>query len=246
MNKIKDTAFSTEQYDAIYPPGIERHYWTHARNRIIADFLKKNGLQQKTILEIGCGRGIVVEYLHDIGMNIYGCDLADFDPGYKMIHRLFPATDAMNLPEQLTAEVEVILLLDVIEHIEKPDEFLNLIHRQFKSLRYILFTVPAGPELWSNYDEFNGHFRRYSAKSLLNLSLPVGFRVKTIRHLFRLLYFPALVQVRFLKQRSTTIIPPSGFSRFIHRIASSLLLLDYKFILYNLKGTSLIMLAQKS
>jgi hypothetical protein len=179
-------------------------------------------------------------------MNIHGCDLADFTSADKMKDVLFPATDAMKLPEKLTSEIEVILLLDVVEHIERPEEFLELIKTRFKSLRYILFTVPAGPELWSNYDEFNGHFRRYSLDSLIALPLPDGFTGIAMQYLFRILYLPAIAQVKFINHRNTKINPPSGFSRVIHRLVSSLLFIDYASIPAKWKGTSLIMLAHKS
>ena len=51
------TAFDEEQYARIYPPGIERHYWTRARNLIVEREIRRLGLASPPILEVGCGQG---------------------------------------------------------------------------------------------------------------------------------------------------------------------------------------------
>ena len=79
------------------------------------------------------------------------------------------ATDARQLEVAQRNEVRTILLLDVIEHLEDPVAFLAELRSHFPALRHLLLTVPARQELFSNYDEFNGHFRRYDPALLREL-----------------------------------------------------------------------------
>ena len=37
------TEFLPSDYELAYPPGIERHYWTMARNSILLDQLTRRG-----------------------------------------------------------------------------------------------------------------------------------------------------------------------------------------------------------
>ena len=70
------TEFNQEQFDSIYPNGIENHYWNRARNILLKNILKKTGAV-KNILEVGCGKGIVTEYLLNNGFGINGIELAE-------------------------------------------------------------------------------------------------------------------------------------------------------------------------
>ena len=62
--------------------------------------------------------------------------------------------------------IEAISLFDVIEHIEYPIEFLNGLIAHFVNVKYIIITIPAEVELWTNFDVFYGHFKRYNFKSI--------------------------------------------------------------------------------
>jgi hypothetical protein len=68
--------YTIEQYCENYPTGIERYFWNVARNAIIARSLKRGHMHTWPLLDIGCGRGIVVEYLRSQGINCIGCDTA--------------------------------------------------------------------------------------------------------------------------------------------------------------------------
>ena len=59
--------FENDDFDLAYPPGIEYHYWNLARNHIIEHQLNAITSSGIRILEIGCGKGIVVDYLRRKG-----------------------------------------------------------------------------------------------------------------------------------------------------------------------------------
>jgi hypothetical protein len=76
--------------------------------------------------------------------------------------------------------------------------------------------LPARMELWSNYDEFYGHFLRYSRRTLLLLADTAGLRPLELKHIFIGLYPVMWLLSRFVGKRSLEAKPPSGLTAFLH------------------------------
>ena len=68
---------------------------------------------------------------------------------------------------------DVIIMSEVIEHIEYPDLDLLEVKKLLKANGYFIATVPSGPI--SYFDRHIGHFRHYSEKSLKELLLKCNF-----------------------------------------------------------------------
>lgn len=243
---MNNTAFNQEQFDSIYPPGIENHYWNHCRNRIILDVLKKHSLLNSRILEIGCGRGIVVDYLNSKKIQIEGCELAPVPVEDKLKSIVHTGINAVDMPNDKRKIIDAILLLDVIEHIENPEAFLKEILDAFPNAHDLIISVPACPELWSNYDEYNGHFRRYNREMLNTLALQLHLTAIECRYLFHALYIPAKALLKLKKQRNVFLKAPGDLSVLLHRILSCLFFFESKIIPGKCKGTSLLLHLQKT
>jgi len=184
------TFFNDEQYDSVYPPGIERHFWTAARNRIVFDALNAAGMAGDKLLEIGCGRGIVVDFLRSRGVDCYGSELGAPRLREGLAPYVKTGVDAVELPAPLRESIRGILLLDVIEHIEDAPAFLRRLTDAFSNVRRFFITVPAHPELWSDWDEHYGHFRRYTPKTLREAILAAGLHPARLHGFFHALYLP--------------------------------------------------------
>ena len=238
---MESTVFTHDQFQQIYPDGIENHYWNHARNAIILQFLRKNGLQHEQILEIGSGRGIVIKSLHEKGISVMGVEQAVVDPVEGTEEYFYPGMDAFDLDAGLKSSFSVILLLDVIEHISDPVPFLERIVSEFPNIRHIMVTVPACQELWTNYDEYNGHYRRYSFHDLKVLKTE---RLKFTRggYFNHILYPVFWLYARLIKERNTVLKAPKGRQIVVHRMLSWLLQMDYLLLPGKWKGTSVIAL----
>jgi hypothetical protein len=63
----------------------------------------------------------------------------------------------------------LILMLDVLEHIEADRESLERVHDLLCPGGVAIVTVPALPGLWSRHDVVNCHYRRYTLESLRGL-----------------------------------------------------------------------------
>jgi len=239
MVQQNKTDFTEEQFDAIYPDGIENHYWTKARNKFVAKFIKKYSTAGK-ILEIGCGKGIVIDYLIKNGIEVQGVELANVYPLESVKERVWTNKDVKELSENYCDQVETILLLDVIEHLSEPESFLQQLKEQFKNLKTILITVPARKELFSNYDEFNGHFRRYDLEMLKQTADSIQAKIVYQTYLYHILYMPTKIILSFSGKRATDIKPPKGIMIKFHAIIAKCLQLDYLIFPKKWKGTSII------
>ena len=111
MNESSHTAFTPEQYASIYPSGIQRHYWNHARNRIIARKLLPFVRAEAKVLDIGCGPGIVVGYLRRAGIDCSGVDTgmpSPVDQAVAPFLRL--GTGAFDIPENVRESFSALLI----------------------------------------------------------------------------------------------------------------------------------------
>ncbi|HRF78791.1 MAG TPA: class I SAM-dependent methyltransferase [Flavobacteriales bacterium] len=238
-NDATASAFQEHQFDAIYPPGVERHYWNVARNAIIAEQLRK--VDPGQVLEVGCGKGLVVAYLRERGFDVAGVDLATIGVLPEVEEHVRTGVDLFDLDPSRFTITKTVLLLDVIEHLEDPAAFVERIRTFIPSVKTFIFTVPARQELFSNYDEFNRHYRRYDASTLRAHVDPKGARNWRVSYFFHLLYPAAWVQLRLKGARETWYnVPKTGIERFIHNMLGYFFILDHKVFPAHWKGTSLI------
>jgi SAM-dependent methyltransferase len=191
------------------------------------------------IVEIGCGRGVVLDYLRNRGMNCFGVELGDAEPLAGIRDFVYTNTNAFDLPEDTRKSMDTVLLCDVLEHLEDPSEFIRDIRGRFENARHLVITLPARQELWTNYDAYNGHFKRYNLKDLEFLSAH-GLQLKHAGYFNHLLYPVFWVYARFIKKRGIDIKAPSGLLILVHRIMSVILRADFALCPSRIYGTSII------
>jgi SAM-dependent methyltransferase len=248
------TAFTHEDFADIYPKGIERHYWNHARNNIIGDHVRSlldaipsatvpsaGAASQRRILDVGCGTGIVTAFLRGRGLDCWGCDLGsapavDAETAKYLTH----GVDAGELQEDFRRSVGMILLLDVLEHLEDPKAVLRGLGNAFSGVRTIFFTVPARRDIWSNYDERNRHFRRYDGANVGELDTPGAFRLREWSYFFHALYAPARAMKLLGIDRQTELRPPAGaIQRAAHSLVARGFVIEEKILPRRLPGSSI-------
>jgi len=147
---------------------VSRHPWWTARAALALALLRQRGiLPPASILEAGCGWGTNFERLETAGYKITGLDiswktLAQLD---RPDRQFIEADLSRNLPDDLPL-YDCVLALDVIEHIDDDSHALRQLARLVKPTGRIIVSVPALPELYSEFDDVQGHRRRYTAESL--------------------------------------------------------------------------------
>ena len=63
---------------------------------------------------------------------------------------------------------DLVCALDIIEHVEDGDGALSELSRVAKSGAALLISAPLHPSLWTSFDDFVGHKRRYEPPYLLS------------------------------------------------------------------------------
>ncbi|MDM8542677.1 class I SAM-dependent methyltransferase [Desulfococcaceae bacterium HSG9] len=155
--------------------------------------------QSPVILEIGCSSGIMLRSLRERFQNsfIIGSDcIGDYleNLANDLIETPIIQFDLLNcpLPDQST---DAVVMLNVLEHIENDAEALLQVRRILKPGGILILEVPSGPSLYSLYDQYLLHYRRYSNKGLKQLAIGAGFNIIRQSHLGFLLY-PIFVLVK--------------------------------------------------
>jgi SAM-dependent methyltransferase len=147
------------------------HFWHRSRNRYILGKLAGLHISAAArVIELGCGAGCVARELADAGYEVTGVDghraLIDIArsraPGAQF-HCRDLRVGAGELPLE---SFDVACLFDVIEHLEKPEQALEIAVALVRPGGHVVGTVPAIMALWSGIDEHAGHKIRYSRSTL--------------------------------------------------------------------------------
>tara|TARA_Y100000590_G_scaffold423773_1_gene529981 strand:+ start:414 stop:1154 length:741 start_codon:yes stop_codon:yes gene_type:complete len=173
------------------------HWWFVARRKIIQRAINNLDLPRNIrILDAGCGNGDNLSLLSTFG------DLVAFEKNEyalktaksKKIGEIYKAELPDKLPNAIKTNFDLIVLLDVLEHIDDDSKSLTTVRKLMNNKGIILITVPAFQWLWSEHDVIHHHKRRYSKSELREKLDSSGFRIKYISYFNTLLFPFALVE----------------------------------------------------
>ena len=172
---------SVSMADEWFELATKGHFWMKWRQGVLLRQLTSASLKPTNALEIGCGHGVAREMLeHDLDIRVDGCDLnlkalemANPGKGQLFVYDIFDRNPAM------LGAYDLVLLMDVIEHIDSDLAFLQAALSHLKPGGIVAINVPAHMSLYGKYDEVAGHKRRYSAANIESLFRAA--KVKTIR-----------------------------------------------------------------
>jgi SAM-dependent methyltransferase len=156
------------------------HFWFQRRRALVLWALQRYFPACRTLLEVGCGSGFVLEGLRrqSAALALTACD-ALHDPLLIVRERvadvhLFQA-EAERLP--VRTHFDAIAALDVLEHIDNDRKALVEMRRAVKPNGGLVLTVPQHQWLWSASDDFSHHRRRYSRRELVDRTKAAGFEI---------------------------------------------------------------------
>jgi SAM-dependent methyltransferase len=178
---------------------VQRHPWWQARARLALALLRNcRILPPARVLDVGCGWGVNLLALESAGYAATGLDISR-----KILERidcpnrrLIEADLTQELPQQRDS-ADAILVLDVIEHVDDDRGFLRRIAQLLSPGGVAVVSVPARPDLFSEFDRIQGHRRRYLPDSLQAAFAGSGLEVS------QLLWWGAWM-VPLLRSRVTT------------------------------------------
>jgi 2-polyprenyl-3-methyl-5-hydroxy-6-metoxy-1,4-benzoquinol methylase len=207
--------YSESHYGALVPVE-ERHPWFRARSRALLHALRATGsLRGRTVLDVGCGTGLLLAGLERAGMIGCGVDMnvAGLEVARRRVRGQLIRAAAGRVP--VRGPVDLIVLGDVLEHVDDDVSLLRAAAERVGDDGHIAITVPADPRLWSAVDEISGHKRRYSASDLRRSLRDAGLMVVSLRH-FNSWLWPLLL-VRRLRWKPGSVQPSSARARDVVR-----------------------------
>lgn len=173
--------FEPEFVDDLYQ-AEERHFWFKQRRRLIVHLFRRYAAANGCFLEIGSGTGYVLSGLlrafpllratASDGLAVSLNYLQQrFDGNVELIH-----AHSGQLPffDEFTAAGA----FDVLEHIEDDEAVIAGLFESLKTDGTLFVSVPQHRWLWSNFDDWSGHCRRYEPGELESKLEAAGFQVR--------------------------------------------------------------------
>jgi SAM-dependent methyltransferase len=228
---VQSSGWTDELTDLHEQVDDEYHYMSIAsREHAIGAVEHWMVVPNPVVLDIGCSSGYTLKHLSQRipGARVLGADyvmgplekLASVTPGLPLLQ-----FDLTKCP-LTTNSIDVIVLLNVLEHIEQDNLALHQVHRVLRSGGIAVIEVPAGPQLYDIYDRRLMHFRRYSLGQLRRMVLQTGFEVLASSHLGFFLYpgFWAAKKRNRVVGRASASVQESVIGRDMRRMGQSRLL----------------------
>ncbi len=168
-----------------YEKGGPGRWLREFRDRRILSLL---GRSWHRVVDLGCGEGITLERLikEFPDQECFGVDLSTFNIGTCQSYRLPVACGDIYQLGLKTGSMDGCLLLDVIEHLEKPEAVLDEVFRILRPGGMLILAFPNDRMFFLSrllflklkeafYDP--GHVRQWQPKEMRDLLQQKGFQV---------------------------------------------------------------------
>jgi SAM-dependent methyltransferase len=201
---------------------LEHEHWWFVSRRSIIEMVLRSQLKSigshSKILDAGCGTGGNLDLLSSLGCDVTGLEM---EPDAAEIARSKSgkAVYIGSLPDHIPfadESFDLIVLLDVLEHIEDDIGTLASLTAKLKPGGNLLITVPAFSFLWSSHDEAHHHKRRYRLNELVGKMQHCNLQPKYASY-FNTWLFPMIALVRIFQnivgsnQKTDDLSLPSPF-----------------------------------
>ena len=154
---------------------IDRDHWFYRGKRDIARHWIRRYVQltpEDLLIDAGCGTGAMLAEMSGVcrvlGLDSQAGSIALARGRVEAVGGTVLQSGLESVP-LADACAAVVLLLDVLEHLDDPGAALEEMIRLVRPGGLVVVTVPALRWLWSDWDEALHHRRRYHRRDLLEL-----------------------------------------------------------------------------
>ncbi|PZF74716.1 class I SAM-dependent methyltransferase [Taibaiella soli] len=191
-----------KNYESIYHDEEERNWWFKGRRDAVKDMIRRYNIPKDArIIDIGCAGGALLVELKELGYeNLYALDYSaeaielckkrGIEHAYQM--------DGHD-PQFPEGTFDLIIASDSLEHLEDDNKALKNWYKILKAGGKVFIYVPAYEFLWSEHDEVNFHYRRYTRTNLSAKVKANGFKIIKAGYWNNLILLPTMT-VRLLSK----------------------------------------------
>lgn len=155
---------------------------TKAFTHVIEGLPRWLGHSPETLLDIGCGDGLLVELGLTAGISCAGTEQRDILCQQVRARLGDAAIVSSDIKQLAAASYDVVCLINVIEHLRQPKEMIGEIYRLLKPGGILLIHAPnmggipakLQREKWNQIEPFE-HFYYFTVKTLNQMLADVGF-----------------------------------------------------------------------
>ncbi len=171
----------------------DNSFWFNHRNNCLLPLVKKYAFEN-IFLDVGGGNGFVTKFLANSDIEAILVEpgkQAVLNAKRRGVKNIF--CGLLTSFKGLENMIPTIGCFDVIEHIDKDDEFVSLVNNMLSPNGSFFLTVPAFNFLWSHEDIDAGHYRRYTRREICKLLEDKGFEIIYSTYFFSLLLLPLFI-----------------------------------------------------
>lgn len=204
------THFPADSHSKLFK--IEKyHFWFQHRKNIITDVLKNSFPHAKSLCEVGCGTGGVLQHLGQQFPNLDLTAVELYTNALILMKSRVPLAqgiqaDIHSLPYE--NEFDIVAAFDVIEHIDDDYTSMKKLAKAVKPGGGVIVTVPQHEWLWSRVDEYSCHRRRYNKSRLVDIMEQANLEVRLVHSFFSIL-LPAMILSRLAQKRTDNEFDPN-------------------------------------
>lgn len=202
--KWKENLMQSSEYSAMYH--CENDMWWYKGLRDVLKYTlkdKKNAI----IIDAGCGTGKNMEFLKQLGHQVYGFDVSEKAVEFSKQRGLDTVVlGDINTVAYPANYADVLLSIDVLTILSQQDidTFMNKAHEILKKNGLLLIHVAALPVLFSQHDIVCNLKRRYTKKSMKTmLKQYLFFEIQKISYRMFFL-FPLIASIKLIKKMIKT------------------------------------------
>lgn len=169
---------------------------------------KIKSLLKRRIADLGCGKGFILKMLSEHGNNdlLLGLDSSERNianniaRGFRNVVLLCRDMENYDYEELRKNEIDTIIFLDVLEHIQNDEEILRKFYEILPASGRLIIKVPAMKLLYGPIDKSSGHYRRYSKRELETKARKAGFNVLELEYMNVVGVCPYVIKNKILKR----------------------------------------------
>lgn len=196
----------------------EKHFWFRARTLVISTLVRQITADLPPgyrVLEVGCGTGNILRALEQAcpAGSVTGMDLHREGLSYARRRSSCRLLQADIHRPPFTGAFDVIGAFDVLEHLPDDARVLRDLEAMLKPGGALLVTVPAHPSLWSYFDEYSHHCRRYTRADLRYKLRNSGYQIEYLTE-----YMAAIFPLMYVARKLAGI--RAGHDRDVRQLAA--------------------------